>query len=262
MVIVASYPKSGATWFKRLIHTTTVGEIYFSSNMESSIIYYDVNTNRSKVLNKIRRGDHFYFKTHYAFNRLNVPYFKEISKSIYIIRNPLDVLASKINHIDAAKGATKLNKKMLDDIVEKELSIANDEPSKDNNFAGGWNCNVKSWQSQNDIPTLLLKYEDILKSAYDVMQKVNHYLKLNLESNQIKNGIKHATFEVMQKQEEKEILLDIYGSAQINKRSKAFFHKGVRLVNKGQANNYINVLEPNVIEKAKKVYGEVMDQYY
>ena len=261
MIVTAAYPKSGSTWFKSLVHYCTIGEM-FTSSKEESLLYYTVRTKRSLILKKISLGDLFYMKIHYAYDPKHLPYYDAIRVCIYIIRNPLDILASKINHYDLSLGERELSSSEREQIVMQELEKANDLPSIENNFAGGWNTNVQSWMDQKEIPVYMIKYEDLLESSYAVMTKLNIALRLGMTDKRIIRGCELASFSAMKERENHEITEEVAGHYFIPKRRKAFFTKGISFINKGVVGNYKKVLNQSEIEMAQEVFKPVLDKYY
>jgi len=261
MIVTAAYPKSGSTWFNSLLHYCTIGEM-FSSSKEESLLYYTAKTKRSLILKKISLGDLFYMKVHYAYEPKHLPYYDAIRVCIYILRNPLDILASKINHCDLTSGERELSPSEREQIVMQELEIANDLPSIENNFAGGWNTNVLSWMDQKEIPVYVIKYEDLLESSYTVMTKLNITLRLGMTDERIIRGCELASFSAMKERENYEITEEIAGQYFIPKRRKAFFSKGVSFVNKGIKDNYKNILKQTEIKKAQEVFNPLLKRYY
>ena len=53
------------------------------------------------------------------------------------------------------------NKKYIYD-YEKE------EEFSDFQFISSWENNYKSWQSQKEIPLMIVKYEDLMKKTYEI----------------------------------------------------------------------------------------------
>ena len=261
MIVTAAYPKSGSTWIQSLIHYCTIGEMYYSSK-EENLLYYKVKTERSLILKKISFGDLFYMKIHFAYEPKQLPHYNSIRACIYILRHPLDILSSKVNHIDLTNGAQELSASERSQIVMNELEKANDLPSSENNFAGGWNRHVESWMRQKEIPVYMIRYEDLLDNTFAIMTKLNNELQLGMTEQRIIKGCELASFSRMKERESYEISQDILGIFSQPIRRKAFMKKGISFINKGVVGNYKNVLNQSEIEVAQEVFRPMLDKYY
>ena len=261
MIVTAAYPKSGSTWIQSLIHYCTIGEMYYSSR-EEGLFYYNVKTKRSLLLKKISLGELFYMKIHYAYVPKHLPHHESIRACIYILRHPLDILSSKVNHIDLINGEQVLSPQERSQIVMNELDKANDLPSSTNNFSGGWNRHVQSWMEQKEIPVYMIRYEDLLDNTFAIMMKLNNDLQLGMREQNIVKGCELASFSVMKERESYEITQNLLGNFSLPKRRKAFFNKGISFINKGIVGNYKNVLNQSEIEMAQEVFRPMLDKYY
>ncbi len=257
MIIVASYPKSGATWFQFLMHGCRFGQIYYSS-VEVGEYYYTAKSPKTAYLNRLKRGDLFFQKTHFAYCT-KVPFLESAKYYIYLARNPLDVLASKANHFELTAGKRELSKEDYHQLFKKEIDKANDPPSDQNNFAGGWNFHVTSWiKNPKKVPVYTIKYEDLLEDSLGTMIRLNKDLRLGFTEANITKGCALASFENMSKIEKREMTGEIAGKFFVPKRKQAYVKKGVRFVNKGASNYYSEVLDDNIIQEAKLAFQTSM----
>jgi len=252
MILVASYPKSGATWFRAIIHSCFFGNISYSSN-EYSTLHFTQATPKGSLIKKIQRKDLFFFKTHYPYSS-DILFHDSINYCINIVRNPLDVIVSKLNHLDVASGNRIWSKESINANFLKAVETATSKPSKSNHFNGGWSMNFHSWLDQKEIKMILIKYEDLLENTSSIINYISHKMDFGLTSQEISDGCELASFKNMQAIEEREITNEISGSFYIPKRRKAFMNKKVRFVNKGKSGNYMDVLSSEQIEYAMDIF--------
>src|SRR5690606_26284979 len=133
MIYVTSYPKSGATWFQFLMYSCFRGKI--SSSIEV-MQYYPEVFHTDSINARLKSNDILFIKNHFAFNK-ELPYYEKIQGCIYLVRNPLDVCFSRINHLEY-EGVTIDS---IDSLVERYNWLVDraDVPTSVSDKIGGWN---------------------------------------------------------------------------------------------------------------------------
>ena len=224
---LASYPKSGNTWFRIFLanylaknnEVISLNEINTGSIASSRVMFDDVsalassdllqseiNMLRPDIYREFSMGLNVnsYNKVHDTYSLIDdKPMFpEEISAGvIYFVRNPLDVVISYANHssIEIDKSIAAINndnhklaksKKSLNNQLEQEL--------------GSWSYHVKSWTEQNKIPVFVMKYEDMLVDTYNVFKNALAFLKLDFDEKKFTKAIENSSFKVLTELEEKE----------------------------------------------------------
>ena len=71
-------------------------------------------------------------------------------------------------------------------------------------FMGTWANHVQSWVDQQQIPVLLLRYEDLLAEPQPQFSQLARFLELPEESNLISKAITNTNFQTLQLKDEKE----------------------------------------------------------
>ena len=205
-IVVASYKKSGATWFRFLVYGAEKGLPKSSSEIDQfyphddSKYVWPVNTKRS------------FLKTHcnYESNRLTLT---DNEGSILIVRNPLDILFSWLSH-------KRINGCLIykSHNVAGQFSMMNEELEK-------MYSHYNSWKDQASI---IIKYEDMLKDIRGTLNNVNNKLFLDWSEKDIDNAIASGKKERMAQIEEYEIK---------NKITEGFFYelkKADPYINRGE----------------------------
>lgn len=244
IIWLASYPKSGNTWF-RIFLTNLLrdsDEPASINDLESSPIasargIFDENTGieasdlTADEIDRLRpelychlaatAEEPLYMKIHDAYTEVApgqplVP-ASATSRAIYIIRNPLDVAVSNRHHngsdYDTAiarmadETATISHKanRLHDQLRQKLLS---------------WSSHVLSWVDTAPFPVCLLRYEDMLSAPLETFAKAVRFIGLEHHEEQIAKAIRFSSFETLQRQEERD---DFRERSAVAER---FFRKG------------------------------------
>tara|TARA_B100000686_G_C16772358_1_gene966048 strand:- start:1513 stop:2397 length:885 start_codon:yes stop_codon:yes gene_type:complete len=173
---------------------------------EESLLTYSKYWIEAQKRKNIQEGNFSFFKTHNARIKINNNYYTNSTTTlgfIYILRDPRDIVISYSNHM----------KKNIDDTIEfllngqimgKEMNVKI-MPE----IILNWNDNYLSWKNFNDVPSLFLKYEDLLANAEKEINKIINFLykNFNIETKnkkiKIKNIIESTNFNKIEKLENK-----------------------------------------------------------
>jgi len=248
IIWISSYPKSGNTFLRILISTyffTTDGiykQLLLKNINEYPREYFEYSLNNSltkeaqqwegKQLDISKTDQDFVFlKTHLAHINVNDKYSTlalNYSKCIiYIYRDPRNVLLSlkdffKLD-INSAKKTLFNNRSVL------RLS---NEDGLNKNFAPilDWGSNYQSYKvNENKIPTLFIKYENLVKNTEKEFLKILEFLKdkyisFIIDKKKLKKTVDTTTFNKLKILEQKEGFIDTKLAG--NKNDKPFFFKG------------------------------------
>jgi len=273
IIWLASYPKSGNTWFRAFL-TALLGDgdlkinemktdgIFSSraifdncTDMDSTELYDkevknllpEVFKHQAELYNK----DKLFVKIHdaYTLNSNGVPIVPEEPTlcALYFIRNPLDVVGSFANH----NGSTLDEAITLMNNVRGTLAKQPKNKNVNTQFAQlmlSWSGHASSWTAGLPFPVLVIRYEDMLADPFNTFSRAVQFMKIDASASQIEKAIAETKFEKLQKQESET------GFAEKNKRSERFFRKGV-------AGNWVNELSPEQIKSIIDNHADVMKQY-
>jgi len=269
---LASYPKSGNTWFRIFlanylsgsdkpisINDVSTGAIASSRVMFDNIsaltatdlTHDEVDLLRPDIYRELNAEieEYGYHKVHdaYTLNANNKPLFPaDVSKGVvYFIRNPFDVAISYANHssisIDKAINAlnngehklSKSEKRVATQIRQKLLT---------------WSEHVNSWTIQKEIPVLVLRYEDMLENTFKVFKNAAEFINLEIDDDRIKKAIEFSSFKELKKQESE------VGFKEKPYKTKSFFKTG-------KAGVWKETLTEEQIEKIINNNKDVMKKY-
>ncbi|MEO1261707.1 MAG: sulfotransferase domain-containing protein [Bacteroidota bacterium] len=227
IVWLASYPKSGNTWFRAFLTTLTKDGDLDINNLQTHGIF----SNR-KQFEEITQLDSFqldkekiwellpevytqkaqrsqqplFIKIHdaYSFNRLGKPIVPtEVSLGvIYLIRNPLDIAGSLANHMGLTiTGAVNLMNREDSTLAKQESDIKNNRQLPQ--LMRSWSQHVESWVHNGNIPVEVLRYEDLLLKPVETFTKAVRFMGLQKSDVQIRQAVEATSFQHLKRQEVK-----------------------------------------------------------
>ncbi len=276
IIWLASYPKSGNTWFRSFLTALRTDEMEFNINelntdgifsgkelfenvldVDSDVLYpseiqkyqrlaWNHISIRAKSSQFVKIHDAFDFLPH-AENQSLIPE-EATFKAIYFVRNPFDVVPSLANHTGETISHTVdfLNRSAACFInLNKKKSAAANQFYQ---HLGTWNEHVKSWLIYPSFPVLFLRYEDMKLNAFETFKNAVEFMELDYSDEQILRALEMTSFEKLRKQEENN------GFKEKNIKSKFFFNKGE--INYGQS-----LLTEEQIESIKNVNEEMMKHF-
>ncbi len=245
IVWLASYPKSGNTWFRAFIsHLLKEEEKEFDiNNMDthgiasarpwfdevagvasSDMSWEEQYTFRPRVYERIgaQAKKDLYIKAHdgYLINKDKEPLFpKSVTKLVvYIIRNPLDVAVSYAHH-NGHKDIS-LSITMMNDQNHGLCMNRNMLPNQLPQLMGSWSGHVKSWTNQKELPIHIMRYEDMKLNPIETFSKVAAAMDIAFTENEIKSAVEATEFSKLKSLEEEK------GFGERSNVSERFFRKG------------------------------------
>ena len=269
IIWLASYPKSGNTWFRVFLtnllyeadnpaNINDLAETSISSSRKvfddytglssSDLTFEEIDKLRPDVyrMQSEESNELLFKKAHDKFYWVdkNQPLFPpEITKgAIYFIRNPLDVLVSFAYH------SAKPVYKMISSINDSNYAFCDKNDKLQNQLRqilGSWSDHTISWISQNLIPIHIMRYEDMVNNTFNTFKQAVQFIGLEKSDKQIKIAIAKSSFSVLSEQEKRD------GFREKMIRTKSFFRKG-------QIGDWKNHLSEQEVEKIVFNNKEVM----
>ncbi len=234
------------------MYTCTYGVLKQSADV--NFFYLTTRLQDDKIQEKLKTGKKFFVKSHFPYHE-GLPFSEHISVCIYIVRNPLNTLMSRIDHYILEGMEVFATPEGRDQIIQIFINYADEkgmDPNSPSEYAGGWNHNVVSWLDINkEIPVYLIRYEDLIEDTVGVISDLNSKLELGFTSENIEKSCVLSSFENMKKLEQYEIQNEIRGAFYSPVRKKVFNEKNIQFINKGSRRNYQDEISPELIEKIK-----------
>jgi len=271
IVWLASFPKSGNTWFRCFLSALIDGVIEINQLQTDGIFSsrhlldttYDIDgrlLDEQEVKNRMptvirfyaeRRQKLLFCKIHdaYSYNSLGDPIIPEdvTLKAVYLIRNPLDVVASYANHNNCSidQAIRMMNKKNGYLARQKNgFNVNNQLPQ----LMYSWSGHAESWHNQERLEVHTVRYEDMKHKGLETFTKVITSLGLEVSEADIAKAIELTKFEKLKKAEEKD------GFQEKNISSPSFFRKG-------RTGGYKEELTQGQIALICDVHGETMKRF-
>lgn len=270
---IASYPKSGNTWFRAFL-TALIGKNIEGTILEKleggpiasskeifeleagvgsgDLTHREIQSIRPDVFRSYAKqtSQRLYLKIHDS--RIDPEFDLQLipadvtQNAVYLVRNPLDIAGSWANHtgIDIEKATRSL----LDD----SHKLANDKSPKYKDqlqqFLGNWSFHVQSWTEQTEFPTLTIKYEDLLEAPDCHFKRASQFLELENSETEIERAIDASRFKKLQKWENQ------HGFKEKPHKSKQFFRKGT-------SGSWREELPPSCVERIVDKHQATMQRF-
>lgn len=270
IVWLASYPKSGNTWFRSFltnlvrdgdepVHINDMdgGPIASSRPLFDDVVGYDsadltpeeAERLRPEVyLHTARRAEETLFcKVHDACTSIPGvgPLFPaEATRGvIYLVRNPLDVCISFSHH----NGHQNINR-TIRQMEDPEFTLARSRESQANQLPQRlltWSGHVTSWIDAPNLKVHVVRYEDMKLRTEETFTMAARFAGLPDSPDRIRKAIAFSSFDELKKQEEKD------GFAEKMPRARSFFRKG-------EAGAWRETLSQSQVSRITKAHGPVM----
>jgi aryl sulfotransferase len=272
IVWLASFPKSGNTWFRILLANLSGGErgpsdindleerggiassreeFEAQTLLDSGLLSHeDIDELRPSVYSAIaaESSEQRWVKAHdaYTVNSSGVPLFGDriARKAIYLVRDPRDVAVSLAYHnstsineaialMNAADGALCRGRKGMAPQLRQRLT--------------GWGGHVTSWLDQIDVPVLAVRYEDMVATPAECFAVALGFAGRSVTDSDVERAVRHASFEELQRQERET------GFGERMSRTAPFFRAG-------QSGGWRQTLTAAQAGAIVKCHGAVMER--
>jgi hypothetical protein len=224
IIWISSYPKSGNTWVRSIISSLIYShDGLFNFELLKRIPqypkkkYFENFTDKFQNVHELKKywlasqdlinSDKKikFFKTHHINCKIGEYAFtnkKNTLATIYIVRDPRNLINSFANHYGMDKNSAK---KFISS--PQSVSGAIGRMNKQNNIftiLGSWKDHYISWTKMNSN-LLILKYEDLLLDPYKEIEKIIKFLKniisFKYDMQKIQNILNSTSFEALKKME-------------------------------------------------------------
>jgi hypothetical protein len=224
IIWLASYPKSGNTWFRAFLHALFNDGQVDVSNLavkqlfsSKSIVEHEMDTSiddltasemewmKQKSWQNLSdtAEQPFFVKIHDAFtyskwNMEPVIPITATKMALYLVRNPLDVAVSFSNHQGIP--SKQIVKKFLNN-PEAALIKKNKSDHQFRQPLQTWSQHVNGWLNQTYFPVHCVRYEDLLSHPVETFSKALKAMGFTWERAALDQAIAASSFENLKKQE-------------------------------------------------------------
>lgn len=243
IVWLASYPKSGNTWLRSLLHACLDpdktldlnnlggGPVHLVRQTLDDYCAISSGEMLPEELIPYRADLHMhlamqctfpaFIKTHdaYTLDRTGQPLFptQTSAGAVYITRDPVDIIPSLAHHEGRDTQWT------IDRLADPQAALnqwADKSSTALPEFTGSWSGNVASWLEQTDIPVLHIRYEDMHADPAEALQKVLDFCGLEVGQHRIAEAVAACSFDRLKRLESEQ------GFREKTSSERAFFRSG------------------------------------
>lgn len=224
IVWLASYPKSGNTWLRSLLHAYLYpdepldlndlggGPVHLARQTlddycaisSGEMLPEELIPYRAILHTHLAKQCTFpaFIKTHdaYTVGRSGQPLFPQecSAGAIYIARDPVDIAPSLAHHegrdLDWTINRLADPHAALNQWTDKSSTALPE-------YTSGWSGNVASWFGQTEIPVLYIRYEDMHTDPASTLDQVLKFCSLQVDQSKIAAAVSACTFDALQRLE-------------------------------------------------------------
>lgn len=220
-VWLASYPKSGNTWVRLLLSNLLAGtatpedinNLSFNDGIASARSCFERQTLADSFLltaaeiERMRPAAHdaaaaerkgpVFIKTHDAWTRSTDgrPLLGRAARAaLHIVRDPRDVAVSYAFHQDCATA------EIIRQMGDPDDDLSGGRLQLDQRL-GGWSGHARSWRDQDDLPTHVIRYEDLRADTAGIFARALDFLGAEYAEEDVARAVRHTRFEELRAQE-------------------------------------------------------------
>lgn len=273
IVWLASYPKSGNTWFRTFltnylrdadqaahINELDGGPIASARHPFDEAVGYDSGELTHDEIDRLRpevylrqareANETLYCKVHDAYTFLpdGSPLIPPAATecALYFIRNPLDVAVSFAHH-----GGHDRFGRVIRQMAKAENSFCDTDATETNQLRQKlltWGGHATSWADAPGIRVLVLRYEDMKLRATETFGAAVRFAGFPDDPARLKKALEFSRFEELKKQETE------HGFREKMQRAKSFFRKG-------EIGSWRESLTPEQATQIVADHGETMRRF-
>jgi aryl sulfotransferase len=272
IIWLASYPKSGNTWFRIFLtnllrdadapasindlESTPIASAreVFDNNVgfeASDLTADEIDRLRPELYIHLAEnaGEQLFMKIHDAYTCVAgdmplIPY-EATGGALYFIRNPLDVAVSFAHH-SGSDYDTSISR-----MADESFAFCGKANRLHNQLRQrllSWSGHVRSWIDSAPFPVCLLRYEDMKTRSLETFERAVRFAGLPHTREQIQKALGFSSFDVVQKLEETE------GFREKSPSSSRFFRKG-------KIGSWREELNDEQVQRIIRDHAEVMRRF-
>lgn len=264
IIWIASYPKSGNTWVRCFLDCYVSGRPVSLNGYYEHFAFGDLHEPsyqnvmpwqlceapqwswavfRMPALTHMMASRSWMplaLKTHHANVKLDE--FKLIPpqftrSALYIVRDPRDAIVSWSHHAEVSIDEA------ITLFISPNSSIRNEKTGL-GHYLKSWSEHIESWMDEEEFPTTLIRYEDLLNSPASVFRSVLSGAGFDVDEDKFVFALSQTSFNNLRKVEEDEGFKE-------KKGGEAFFRKG-------KVGGWKDALTINQVKRIEESLGDAM----
>ncbi len=249
IVWLASYPRSGNTWLRFLIHECVYGPVESSTQVAERIP--DIHRTPLSPSPDTRT----FAKTHFMLTGKH-PHRDQTERAIHVRRHPADVLLSAINYARLI-GTSDVETRDQKRAFAKTFIRFGGSPDWIKSSYGTWEQHASTW-NKAPFPVLCLTYEELKSDTAAQLRRIMEFLEHPIEEQRLAAAIERSNFDSMQKLEVSEKQA---GEASLFRGGAESLQQGSLFVNKGQTGRNLAELGDDIAEMFNRRFAQPLAQY-
>jgi hypothetical protein len=254
LVSLSAFPKSGVTYLSFLLFHS-----FFSDDC-------DIHDLERKYILDIHAYPNATFadpsaprliKSHFPYNP-TIPAVRLTTKSIYLIRHPIDVMMSAWDYQHLIAGTNRdVQSPAFRAYVNHWLTSGGLMIAQ----FGPWTQHVRSWLDQTNIPVHLVTYEKLVDNPQRELKSIIDFVGINVPAERQRIAIERSSMKSMAALESQEVENRMDGIF-FRDSLAAGYGQGHRFINKGYRKSYENVLTVDQRALADRTFGSEITRHY
>ncbi|MEN0063454.1 MAG: sulfotransferase domain-containing protein [Myxococcota bacterium] len=260
---LATYPKSGTTWTRFLIHELLVGPAARSSDLDAVIP--SIHANHQDWKRHLERGG--ILCTHKEHGRHTEKYGTEMHGFIHVVRHPADVLLSEARFFclmqagDVERREGSVDAARLDGLFADYLTVMmhGGQTEKHRRVGmGTWGEHTASWlAARAHYPHVVIRYEDLTQDPVHELRRIAVFLGLERSNDELGSIVERCSADALRRMQELEIARRETGRFYHGDEFKPAYDLGLRFVGKAMVGEG-KQLGVQALERLEELFGEAM----
>lgn len=247
VVWIASYPKSGNTWARFLLHHYLWEEPRNSLDLNRRIP--DLHRPAGRIDTSSER---LFVKTHFALTE-TLPYLGMTDRAIVITRHPKDVLLSGMNYA-RLESAGKHDKTAYARAFIKHGG----DPSWIEMGFGTWAQHAESWTTTDRFPVHVTSYEALKADTESELRAMLAFVGEAIDEAKVTRAVELSDFGRMREIERKE---KARGGESLFRGGRASLARDAMFMNKGASGQSLSPIDPALDEQFDAAFAQDLARF-
>jgi sulfotransferase family protein len=252
---IAAFPKSGITYLNFMLF-----HLLFDRPQDVRLIdsHYIFDLHESLARVPPQGGTEQYVKVHFSFGS-QIPLRDRASRAIYLLRDPIDVMMSvwDFKHLAGEQGLLDAPAADRQALFQRFCQHWLSSGGLIYPFAGSWRDNVASWINQEELPLLVVRYEELKANPTMELRRILRFLGREVSEQRIAAAVEAGKPDNMRKLESEEVKAGVSGIFFRPGLARGYA-KGYRFVGRMHGGSSEKILSPAARQYAAQIFGPVL----